>query len=260
MQVGRWHSVDPKSEELIDVSPYIYALNNPIRLIDPDGEKAFDPNFLSNALNDAYTNSRAFFNTHGKACNYAVRLGYNYLTGRNDLNDIYAKDMYKHIVSSKKDWKKVTIYKELGFSGVQELANQGHLIVAYRNNHISIVRLGSLVNSGNLATFYNLAGFKIPLSLEANRTEDEQSMNYGFGSSSDVFDIEFYIYIGNDNVPEQKLEDGFKAPDISNYIIGFGDGFMPEYDMRRYKRDLESAILEWIRLVTEEQVNLAKGE
>jgi len=36
-QIGRWHSVDPMSEERNWVSPYNYVQNNPIMRIDPNG-------------------------------------------------------------------------------------------------------------------------------------------------------------------------------------------------------------------------------
>ncbi len=36
--LGRWHSVDPRSEELYSLTPYNYCDNTPINAIDPDGE------------------------------------------------------------------------------------------------------------------------------------------------------------------------------------------------------------------------------
>ena len=37
-RLGRWWSIDPKSYFFPDVSPYVFSLNNPIFLNDPDGD------------------------------------------------------------------------------------------------------------------------------------------------------------------------------------------------------------------------------
>jgi RHS repeat-associated protein len=47
--VSRWWSVDPLSEDYSRWSPFNYAVNNPVRFIDPDGRGAED-NFISGQL------------------------------------------------------------------------------------------------------------------------------------------------------------------------------------------------------------------
>ncbi|MFW6352167.1 MAG: RHS repeat domain-containing protein, partial [Bacteroidota bacterium] len=51
-ELGRFHSVDPKSEEYFPQSPYAYAANNPILFIDRNGE---DPYLIFNGAQSQLT-------------------------------------------------------------------------------------------------------------------------------------------------------------------------------------------------------------
>ena len=58
---ARWDRMDPLSEKYYNVSPYNYCLNNPIKLVDPDG-KAPGPGDFFLKLDDAAKDFGLFYN------------------------------------------------------------------------------------------------------------------------------------------------------------------------------------------------------
>lgn len=47
--LGRWMNLDPLAEEMYTQSPYNYALNNPVLMLDPDGRKPYPGPFTGRA-------------------------------------------------------------------------------------------------------------------------------------------------------------------------------------------------------------------
>ncbi|MBO4655989.1 MAG: hypothetical protein J5644_10625, partial [Bacteroidales bacterium] len=111
-----WLSVDPMSDKYPSLSPYTYCANNPIRLMDPNGEEVV--NEYAEAKNKAendYSNAKSKFDSYGK--NRKAE-GYKearqeYRSSKREYNSI--KNSYNMVQSAIKSVKKynTSLYESL---------------------------------------------------------------------------------------------------------------------------------------------------
>ncbi|MFD2568066.1 RHS repeat domain-containing protein [Pseudotenacibaculum haliotis] len=52
VSLGRWMNLDPLAEKFYEHSPFVYAFNNPVNYIDPDGKAPIDPKKVIKQLNN----------------------------------------------------------------------------------------------------------------------------------------------------------------------------------------------------------------
>ena len=103
--LGRWIAPDPASEKYYDVSPYAYCANNPVNLVDPDGEKIhiWDPD-----ENQYYCYQDGMvYDSTGKEYdgnNQFVRMMENTINQLYALNDGYINEVLSTLEDSNNDY------------------------------------------------------------------------------------------------------------------------------------------------------------
>lgn len=126
--IGRWSAVDPLTEKYLNISPFVYAVNNPLRYIDPDGRKVEDPNQIVK----------------------------NYKTQISENLDNLKTFIDQGLISSELGGKLTSFYNTI----------LDEIIALETSNQVYNVYLDSSVQGG--ATFYNLSKNEVSISIGDN--------------------------------------------------------------------------------------------
>jgi RHS repeat-associated protein len=187
--IARWITPDPLAEKYYHISPYVYALNNPLRFIDPFGLDSLDAVALKTAAANAVQFVTDKYGSSAAYCNQGVNQAFAELTGSNELAGKNANNMVDQLESSDN-------FTKINQSEVQKLANDGTIVIAGKKESSGSGHVALAVPGVEVRANKENWGGSAPMGMDTGwkKRWSSNGMNYSWATNTGV---NFYKYLGS---------------------------------------------------------------